>query len=134
MLMEHEKIRIPDIGKERDLVLEVNWNPKDKRTNECKVIRLHYPDGSMATVKREYLHAVLFAIGTEEQQRKLIPQTITRVKNYETTLGITASKDIMKGEKINVRVKIPLPAMEQEVISEMKTELSKKGLNWLQKN
>ena len=131
MLSSHEKIKIPDIGKERDLIFEVNFNLKDNRTNECKVIRVHYPDGSMANVKREHLHAFLFAIGTEEQQRKLIPQTTRRSKWYETILGITATKNIAKGEKINVRVKIPLPTIEQEVVAEMKTELAKKGISGL---
>lgn len=75
------------------------------------------PGGKTAVVRREHLHAVLFAIGTEEDQRNLVPQHLTTVRNYETILGITATKDIRKGEKINVSVKIPIPVDGKDVIT-----------------
>jgi len=131
MLHSHEKIRIPDIARERDLVLEVNWNQKDPRTNECKAIRVHYPDGSMATIAKEHLHAFLFSIGTEEQQRQLIPQTTKRSRWYETTISVKAKKDIRQGEEITFPLKLSLPTLEQEVVAEMKTELAKQGISGL---
>lgn len=128
MLHSNEKIRVPDIGKENDLVFEVNWNTKDKRTNECKIIRVHFPNGKVGTFKREHLHAFLFAIAKEEEQRKLIPQTTKRSKWYETTVGVTATKNIMKGEKIVFPIKLSLPTIEQEVVAEMKSDFIKNGL------
>lgn len=115
MIKTHEQILVPDINRENPLVVEVNWNPKDKKTNECKVVRLIYPNGQTALVKREHLHGVLFSIGREEDQQKLVPQTLTRIRNYETMLGITATKNIAKGEKINVHVKIPIPLTQDDV-------------------
>lgn len=119
MLKTHEQIRLPDENKENHLLLEVNWNPKDKASNHSKLIRVLFPDGTTATIKREHFIAFCFAIGSEEDQQALIPQKVTSVRNYETMLGITATKNIAKGEKINVRVKIPIPVSEEEIISGM---------------
>lgn len=97
--------------------MEVNWNPSDSKTNECKLIKLTFPNGESSLVKREHLNAIMFTMGTEEEQRQLTPQTLTRIRNYETTLGITAKKDIRKGEKINVHVKIPIPLSQEDVLA-----------------
>lgn len=98
-----------DQGKEHDFFMEVNWNPKDKKTNECQVVRFTFPDGSESYIKREHLHSVLFAIGKREDQINMVPQKTETIRNYETVLGIKATKHIEKGETINVRVKIPMP-------------------------
>ena len=119
MIKNHAQIRIPDENKEKHLELEVNWAPKDEKSNDCKLIRAHYPDGTIALFRREHLNAFLFAIGTEENQRDLIPQKLTSIRNYETILGITAHKRIEKGEKINVKVKIPIPIDSQEVVTKL---------------
>lgn len=117
MIQTHEQLRIADENKEFDLTFEVNWNPKDQKSNNCQLIRVLLPDGKVSVIKREHLNAVLFAIGTEEDQRDLVPQHITTIRNYETVLGITATKNIAKGEKINVSVKIPIPVANQEVVT-----------------
>ena len=59
-------------------------------------------------------------MGTEEQQRKMIPQKISEARYLRTTLGIKATKDIRKGEMINVPVELKLPSIEQEIIGEIK--------------
>lgn len=117
MISGHEKIRIPDINKKNDLVAEVNWNPYDKESNECKLIRLTMPGGKTAVVKREHFQAIVFAMAKSEDQHKLVPEVLTRVKVYETTLGITATKDIRKGEKIVVPVKFDIPISQEETIA-----------------
>lgn len=116
MIKGYEKFRVPDINKHKDFIAEVNWNPYDKSSNECKLVRFTFPSGDTSVVKREHLHAILFAIGKEDDQKKLIPETVTRIRNYETVLGITATKDISKGEKINVHVKIPIPLSQDDVL------------------
>ena len=122
MIQGHEKFRIPDENKINDLLAEVNWNIRDRKTNECKVIRFTFKDGTEAYVKKEHLHAILFTIGNEEEQKKLIPQKITRVKWYETVLSVKATKDIHKGENITFPIKLTIPATEEDVIGEIKRE------------
>ena len=128
MLKGYEKFKVPDMNKTRYMTWEVNWNEGDPVTNECKVIRVTFPNGDLMSIKREHLNAILFALGNSEEQRQMVPQTLHRSKWYETILGITAMKNIQKGEKINVRVKIPLPTVSEEVVSEMKRDVLKKGL------
>lgn len=123
MLKTHEIIRIPDENRLHDLQLEVNWSPKDKATNECKFIRVHFPDGKVGTIKKEHLNAALFAFGTAEEQRKMVPQTTKRVKWYETVVSVQAKKDIRKGEAITFPIKITLPSVEEEAIAEIKNKL-----------
>lgn len=114
MLKHHEKFRMLDVAKENDFFMEVNWKPNDEKTNECKIVRFTFPDGKEALIKREHLHSVLFAIGKAEDQVNMVPQVHETIRNLETVLGITATKDIHKGEKINVRVKIPIPMGKRE--------------------
>lgn len=129
MLKGYEKIRIPDENKEKDFMMEVNWNPYDKMSNECKLVRFTFPGGETSIVKREHLLSALFRIGSADDQRAMVPQKVERIRNYQTVLGITAKKDIQKGEKINVRVSIPIPTQSEEVIRDLKREVLKKGLD-----
>ena len=115
MIQGYERIRVPDLQKTNDFFVDVNW-VKDPKISGCKVLRVTFPNGTQAFVRREHLHAILFAIGTEEQQRELIPQTMQRVKWYETIVSVKARKDIRKGENITFPIKISLPEISQEVI------------------
>lgn len=116
MLKTHEKLRIPDENKANDLIFEVNWAPKDAKSNECKLIRVHYPDGKTAVIKREHILSVIFAFSPPDEQSKLVPVKLSQTRWYETTIGITAKKDIRKGEKIVFPLKLTLPAAEQELM------------------
>jgi len=120
MLTTYEKFRLVDEGKNNEFYAEVNWNPKDPKSNDCKLIKFTFPNGETCTVRRDVLVSVLFVMGTEEQQRKMIPQKITEVRYWETVLGIKANKDIKKGENINVPVKLKLPPIEKEIIDSIK--------------
>ena len=119
MIRHYEKLRIPDVNRKNSFEVEVNWNPRDKKTNECQYLRFTFPNGDKALVKRENFQAFLFAVGTPEQQRSLLAQSTKHVRWYETTVGVTAKKDIRKGEKIIFPIKITLPAFEQEAVSEL---------------
>lgn len=134
MIKGHEKLRVPDEAKGRDFIFEVNWNTKDSKTNECKKIRITHPDGGVSVIKREHLMAVLFAIGTEEQQRDLTPKVVNRSRWYETVISVEAKKDIKKGEKLTFPLKITLPTFSEEVIAEAKRDVIKGGLNKLMKS
>lgn len=113
MIETHE---ILVLGEDRDqLKMEVNWKPEDPLTNNCQLVRFTAPNGDQIYVKREHLIAALFTIGTEDQQAKMVPHAIQEVRNYQTVLGITADQDIKKGQKINVRVSIPLPLTGEQI-------------------
>jgi hypothetical protein len=128
MIHGFNKLRIPDEKGTNPLIVEVNWDEKDDKTNECKMLRFTYPDGTQAYVKKEYFMSFLFAIGKPgKEQMDMIPQTITKVRKYTTMLGIEAKQDIKKGQKINVRVEIPLPAIVDEIVGEVENK-HKSGL------
>lgn len=120
MILDYEKIVIKDESGKNHLIAEVNWNPEDEKTNKCQIIRLTYPDGKTAFIEREKLMSFIFAIGTATQQKDLIPQTLHRVKWYETVLSVKATKNIKKGEQITFPIKITLPATEEEIIGKKK--------------
>ena len=103
---------------------EVNWAPDDKETNNCKVIKMTFPDGKQHYLDVKVFMEVLFAIGKPEDQQKMIPQTLETIHHYKTVLGIKASKDIAKGEMINfpVELSIPCSALRQDVIDSLPEE------------
>jgi hypothetical protein len=126
MIKTPEKWKMQSLDKKETFWIEANWKPDDPITNEGKVLKFTFGD-KIAYISRNDLNQILFSIGTPEIQRKLIPQTIIKKKWYETVLGITAQKDIKKGEKINCKVRIDLPSTEEEIIGEIKN-LSRRGI------
>lgn len=120
MISDFQKFILPDANKKNNIKAEVNWNPTDVNSNECKIIKFILPNGKESYIKRDDLNEILFAIGKAEDQRRLIPQKLTHVKWYETVVGVKATKDIKKGEVINFPIKLSLPAGEEEVIGEPK--------------
>lgn len=127
MILEHEKAKIPDENGKHDLILEVNWKPDDPDTNECKIIRVTYPDGTQAFIRRDYLHTFLFAISKTDEQRDLIPHKVKTTRKYSTLVGVVAKNNIKKGEKVNFVVDIPLPDIEKEIMAQAKKEINKTG-------
>ena len=115
MITSHERFRMQEDGGP-EWFLEVNWDTKDEKTNASKVVKVTFPDGKSAFVKKEHLLSVLFAIGNESEQMRMVPETLKRVRWYETTLSVTAKKDIKKGEELVFPVKLSLPPVEEEVI------------------
>ena len=128
MLVGFEKLRISDQNKTNDFFLEVNWI-KNKDVNECKLLRFIFPNGDEAYVKKEHFMALLFALGSEDEQRKMIPQTVQRVRWYETVVSVQAKKDIRKGERIVFPIKLSLPGPEEEVIQDIHRKINKRGLD-----
>lgn len=127
MIQGYEKIRIPDLNKTRDLFADVNWT-KNPKIQGCKVIRFTLPDGTHAYVKREHLHAILFAIGNPDEQMKLIPQTIHRVREIEGRFKVKATKNIRKGEEVVFPYKIAVPEPEEMVVQDLKRKVEKRGI------
>lgn len=122
MLTEHEKFLMIDLGKKNDFHCEVNFRADDESTNKCKVFKFTFPDGKEAFIRREDLLQMFFACGKPEDQQKMIPQRLTSTRWYETVLSVRAGKDIRKGENITFPIKLSLPPIEQEVVSEIKKQ------------
>lgn len=116
MIKSHEKFRLADISKKHEFFAEVNWNEKDEAVNHCKLVRFTFPDGTQATIPKEHLMAMLFAMGNEAEQMKMIPQKLTYNKWYETVVSVVAKADIAKGEKLTFPIKISLPASEEDIV------------------
>jgi hypothetical protein len=126
MIKTYEKWIMSSLDKKEKFVIEANWKPDDPKTNEGKVFKFTFGN-KVAYIDRNDLNQILFTMGDPQSQRKLIPQTIINKKWYETVLGITAQKNIKKGEEIVVKVKIDLPSTEEQIIGEIKN-LSRKGI------
>lgn len=121
MLDTYEKFALPDLSKKNTFTVEVNWESANKKTNQCKILKIMSPSGEVAYVDQKHFVEMVFAIGTAEQQRKMIPQTLETVHWRDTILGIQATKDIRKGEQINFPIKISFPCtITQEIIGEVK--------------
>jgi hypothetical protein len=123
MITEYQKFRIPDHSGKNHIEAEVNWNDDDA-INECKVIKLTFPDGNKSFVKREDLNQILFSIGNADDQKKLIPQKIQLVHWYESKVGVRATKDIKRGEQVVFPVKFSVPCTNKDVIGAAKKEKS----------
>jgi len=118
MIDTYEKFRMLDENKKNDFYIEVNYDyDKDNQSN---ILKVTFPNGDICYLKRNLLNELLFALGNPEEQKKMIPQTLTRVKWYETVVSVKAKKDIQKGENITFPIKISLPTEKQEVIGEIK--------------
>lgn len=117
MLKSPQRFLLPPDNKHggKQFHVDVNWEDNVK-TNECKVLRFTFPDGTHAFVERQHLMEMMFAIGSYEEQKDLVPQKLTRSRWYETTVGVKATKDIRKGEMINFPIKLSLPDQTDEIL------------------
>ena len=126
MLKEHTKYRFPDLGKENDLVFEVNYADNDI-VKDCRVIKWTVGE-DQGFIERKHLFEFLWTIGKPEEQRRMIPQKIRKVRNIQKLLKVKATKDVRKGEELIFQANIEVPLSEEELISEIKK--SKKGFKF----
>lgn len=120
MLDTHEKFRMLDKGKKNHFFIEVNWEKDNKDINQCKVLKVTFPDNKVCYLDKKYLNELLFAIGSPSEQQKMIPQKISRVRHYETVVSVKAKRDLRKGEEITFPINLTLPAVDEEVIGNLK--------------
>lgn len=122
MLDTYEKFRMIDKGKKNDFFCEVNWELDNKEINECKVVRVTFPNGDESFVEVKHLNELLFAIGKESTQQRLIPQTITPVHVKDTLWELKSMKDVKKGEmlRFTASVSVPCPFYKQNIIGKVK--------------
>ena len=116
MLSTFEKFRMVDKNGKNDFEIAVNWKADDPLSSGCKVFKVTFPDGKEAFIDKKHLVEMLFACGSAEEQKEMIPQTLTKMRWYETVLEVKATKDIRKGEAITFPIKLSLPAEKSEVV------------------
>lgn len=127
MLDEHEKFEMKDESGTNHFFMEVNWNPENKNINQCKIIKFTFPGGKTAFIKKEHLHALLFALGTPDEQQKMIPVKLTQVRHWISDLYLTMTKDVKRGDIVKTKVDITLPSVSEEVIGEFAKGMIKSG-------
>ena len=100
-MSERRKFAMADVsGRGGDVTVEVNWNKLVKNKGFVRIAI----DGKEAVLSREHLYAVLFIIGSAAEQEKMISPFLkkTQVTKYQKVIGITAQRDVKKGEFLNV--------------------------------
>ena len=126
MLKGYEKLQILSADdKPTGMTIEVNWS-KDPEITECKVLKITFPDGKVSYVKKGMFLGFLWAIGSTEEHKKMIPQTLTKVRWYETVVSVRVKRDVKAGENLTFPIKITLPSQSEEALGEIKQSIAKK--------
>lgn len=110
-----KKMALQDIsGHGNDMVFEINWN---KFVAKKAYFKITVGDKT-SVVSSEQLYAILFMFGSAAQQEKLVSPFFkkTRVSKYFKLIGITAQKDVHKGEMLNVPLEFTLNPETNQVI------------------
>jgi len=105
--MQHERVLdnrtlvLHDMsGRGSEVLFQVNWNSLVRRKGYIRIS----VDGKDAVIDRDQLWTILFMLGSAEEQEKLVSPFIkqTTVQKFFKMIGIQASRDVKKGEFLNV--------------------------------
>ena len=97
---QKQRLVLPDAsGRCNDICADINWNEASKR----KYVRLSL-GGKEAIIKKDHLLTILFMIGSAKEQDAIISPFVkqTLVTKFSKLIGITTTRDVRKGEQINV--------------------------------
>ncbi len=97
------KLLVEDLsGRGENVIFQINWN---KLVKNKGYIKIQIGD-KQAVVDREHLWSILFMLGSEKEQDKLVSPFIkqTSVKKFFKMIGITTNRTIGKGEMINIPI------------------------------
>lgn len=112
MIKESRKINVQDYsGKGKDLELLVNWNSVVK---DCKYVQFKIGDEKCIIKKENFLY-LSFLMADEKEQDKIIQADLKNVQNRNTIISIEATRDIKKGESLNIPVTISTDTKTGEV-------------------
>lgn len=106
-LGERRKFSMLDVtGRGGEVAIEVNWN---KLVRKKGYIKLTIGDEEVV-ISREHLYAILFMIGSAEEQEKMVSPFVkeTIVTKFFKLIGVTAMEDIKKGDTLNVPLEFTL--------------------------
>lgn len=99
MIDEHRVLNLE--GEDGIIEVEINWN---ETVSGCRMLKLSF-NGEEVIVDRDRLVSLLMLIGTESDQKKMMPMKLTRIRKMERmlTFSFNASKDYRKGEPITIK-------------------------------
>lgn len=104
---ERRQYALHDIsGRGQEVVFEINFNSLVRNRGHLKIT----VGGKTAVVSREQLWSLLFMFGSADEQEKLVSPFMkkTVVTKFFKVIGVTAMKDIHKGEMLNVPIEFTL--------------------------
>lgn len=114
-LKERRRLALEDIsGRGAGVEFEINWNSFSRRKG-CILLSI---DGKEAVIDRDQLWSIMFILGSAEEQEKLVSPFMrqTKVSKFFKMIGITASRDIKRGEFINVPLEFTLNPETNRVV------------------
>lgn len=117
MITDHRVLQLRTIRGEK-VEAEVNYSDNEN-VNKCQVVRIKF-DEKEFEIKRDELTTLLMVIGSEVDQKKLLPLKLNKIKKVERLLvfDYKASKDYKKGETVTIRAPwIDEIVTEDEVLS-----------------
>ena len=127
-MSERRKFAMADVsGRGNEVVFEVNWNSLVKKKGFIKMTI----NGQEAVVSREHLWAILFMFGSAEEQGRMASPFLkrTQVTKYFKMIGVTASKDIKKGEMLNIPLDFTYnPETHQIILNKGSIDVMRKKL------
>ncbi len=110
------KLLVEDLsGRGENVVFQINWN---KLVRNKGYIKIQIGDKE-AVVDRDHLWSILFMLGSQEEQDKLVEPFIkkTQVTKFFKMIGVTTSRPIGKGEMLNIPIEFTFnPDTKQVVI------------------
>jgi hypothetical protein len=117
MIDEPKTIVLPDVsGKSNHIPVQLNWND---RVKGCKYLKFILPNGETAIIDKDHWRTIAFFIANEEEQQKMMDRRVVTVKHIIQHLGVKATKDIFKGENINITLDTAIPvAIQDSVLNE----------------
>ncbi len=99
---ERQKLILSDVSTHgNDIICDINWN-KHVRGQFIKITM----GDRVAVVKKDHLFGIMFMLGDEGQQQKLIDKYTKKypVTKFFKMIGVTTTKDIRKGEMVNIPI------------------------------
>lgn len=123
MLKNNAQAVIEDVLGKNPVTFDVNFDEEHK---DCVKISIGNESPIESIVKYTDLFSFMFALGTKEQQAKMIPIQEEKGIEYMKKVGVRATKDIKEGEELIFNIKIHVPTVIEEQI---RYELSQKELS-----
>ena len=121
MLNENTKVVIPDLRNKRDVEMEVCFADDEVFKDTIRVTM----GSEEAIIKIKDLYGFMFVIANAEQQEQLMPVQQTTVRKIVKRHVVKVTKDIRKGDMLNVRCETNVPV---EIWEGMKGMMDKRVL------
>lgn len=105
MLSENTKVMLQDLKGKQDVGMEVCFSDSPDLQDTVRVTM----GSETAIIKISELYGFMFVIANAEQQEQLMPVKQTTVRKIRKRHIVEVTKDIRKGQKLNVRCETNVP-------------------------